>query len=95
MINQEILRSQLRSSNIKATLPTSPAEKNLDNFVVISELNITTQILTKFKKSKRFEETPSLINSLHKEGMANKEISNYLNSNNIKTPTPSPESKNQ
>ena len=87
MINQEILRSQLRSSNIKATLPTFPAEKNLDNFVVICELNITTQILTKFKKSKRFEETHSLINSLNKEGMANKEISNYLNSNNIKTPT--------
>ena len=44
-------------------------------------------VITKFKKSKRFEEIHSLINQLHQEGMGNKEISNYLNSNNIKTTT--------
>jgi hypothetical protein len=61
--------------------------KNLDNFIVTFEVNITTQILTRFKKSKRFEEIHNLINKLHEEGLGNKEISNYLNSNNIKTPT--------
>ena len=79
--------SQLRSSSVKETLPSFPAVKNPDNSVVTFEVNITTQILKKFKKSKRFDETYNLINYLHKEGMGNKEISNYLNSNNMKTPT--------
>ena len=43
-------------------------------------------MLTRFKKSKRFEDTHNLINNLHKEGMGNKQISDYLNSHNIKTP---------
>ena len=87
MINREILLSQLRSSSVKETLPSFPAVKNPDNSVVTFEVNITTQILKKFKKSKRFDETYNLINYLHKEGMGNKEISNYLNSKNMKTPT--------
>ena len=61
--------------------------KNPDNFIITFDVNITTQVLTKFKKSKRFEEIHNLINKLHEEGLGNKEISNYLNSNNIKTPT--------
>ena len=35
----------------------------------------------------RFKEIHSQIDKLHEEGMTNKEISNYLNSRNIKTPT--------
>ena len=54
---------------------------------VTFEVNFKTQVLTKVRKHKRFEEIHNLINQLHEEGMGNKEISNYLNSNNIKTPT--------
>ena len=77
----------LRWSSIKEILPPFPVVKNPDNFIITFDVNITTQILTRFKKSKRFEEIHNLINQLHEEGMGNKEISNYLNSNNIKTPT--------
>ena len=76
-----------RSSSFQDILPPFPVVKNPDNFVVTFDVNITTQILTRFKKSKRFEDTHNLINQLHEEGMGNKEISNYLNSHNIKTPT--------
>ena len=77
----------LRSSSFQDILPPFPVVKNPDNFVITFEVNITTQVLTKFKKSKRFEEIHNLINKLHQQGMGNKEISNYLNSKNIKTPT--------
>ena len=77
----------LRSSSFQDILPPFPVVKNPDNFVVTFDVNITTQVLTKFKKSKRFEEIHNLINNLHKEGMGNKQISDYLNSHNIKTPT--------
>ena len=86
-INQEIQLNRLRSSSIQDILPPFPVVKNPDNFIITFDVNITTQILTKFKKSKRFEEIHNLINKLHEEGLGNKEISNYLNSNNIKTPT--------
>jgi len=75
------------SNKLKEIRPPFPVVKNPDNFVVTFEVNFTTQVLTKFKKSKRFEETHNLINNLHKEGMGNKQISDYLNSHNIKTPT--------
>ena len=74
----------LRWSSIEDILPPFPVVKNPDNFVVTFDVNITTQVLTKFKKSKRFEEIHNLINNLHKEGMGNKQISDYLNSHNIK-----------
>ena len=74
-------------SSFKEILPSFPLVKNPDNFIITFDVNITTQVLTKFKKSKRFEEIHNLINQLHEEGLGNKEISNYLNSNNIKTPT--------
>ena len=61
--------------------------KNPDNFIITFDVNFKTQILTKFKQSKRFEEIHNLILTLHNQGLGNKEISNYLNSNNIKTPT--------
>jgi hypothetical protein len=77
----------LQSSSIQDILPPFPVVKNPDNFIITFDVNITTQVLTKFKKSKRFEEIHNLINQLHEEGLGNKEISNYLNSNNIKTPT--------
>jgi hypothetical protein len=60
--------------------------KNPDNFIITFDVNFTTQVLTKFKQSIRFEEIHSLIYKLYDEGMSNKEISNYLNSRNIKTP---------
>ena len=74
-------------SSIKEILPPFPVVKNPDNFVVTFDVNITTQVLTKFKKSKRFEDIHNLINQLHEEGMGNKQISDYLNSHDIKTPT--------
>ena len=78
-------RSQ--SNKFKEIRPPFPVVKNPDNFVVTFDVNITTQVLTKFKKSKRFEDIHNLINQLHEEGMGNKQISDYLNSHNIKTPT--------
>ena len=77
----------LRSSRIEQITPPFPLIKNPDNFFITWSVKFKTQELTKFKKSKRFEETHNLINKLHKEGMGNKEISTYLNSNNIKTLT--------
>ena len=77
----------LRSSSFEEILPPFPVVKNPDNFVVTFEVNYKIQVLTKFKQSKRFEETLNLILTLHNQGLGNKEISNYLNSHNIKTPT--------
>ena len=79
--------TRLRSSSIKEILPPFPVVKNPDNFIVTFDVNFKTQILTKFKQSKRFEEIHNLILTLHNQGLGNKEISNYLNSQNIKTPT--------
>ena len=55
--------------------------------IITFDVNLRTQLLSRFRKSKRFEDTHNLINQLHEEGMSNKEISHYLNLNNIKTPT--------
>ena len=77
----------LRSSSIKEILPPFPVVKNPDNFIVTFEVNFKTQVLTKVRKHKRFEEIHNLILTLHNQGLGNKEISNYLNSHNIKTPT--------
>ena len=77
----------LLSSSIKEILPPFPVVKNPDNFIITFEVNFKTQILTKFKQSKRFEEIHNLILTLHNQGLGYKEISNYLNSHNIKTPT--------
>ena len=76
-----------RSSCFQDTLPPFPVVKNPDNFVVTFDVIFTTLVLTKFKKSKRFEEIHNLILTLHNQGLGNKEISNYLDSQNIKTPT--------
>ena len=76
-----------RSSSFQDILPPFPIVKNPDNFIITFDVNITTQVLTQFKKSKRFQEIHSQIDKLYEEGMTNKEISNYLNSKNIKTPT--------
>jgi hypothetical protein len=77
----------LPSSSIQDILPPFPVVKNPDNFIVTFEVNFKTQVLTKVRKHKRFEEIHNLILTLHNQGLGNKEISNYLNSNNIKTPT--------
>ena len=55
--------------------------------IITFDVNLRTQVLSRFRKSKRFEDTHNLINQLHEEGMGNKEISNYLNYHKIKTPT--------
>ena len=76
-----------RSSSIKEILPPFPLVKNPDSLIITFDVNLRTQVLSRFRKSKRFEDIHNLINKLYEEGMGNKEISNYLNSNNIKTPT--------
>ena len=87
LTSQEILPNLSRSSSIKEILPPFPVVKNPDNLIITFDVNFKTQILTKFKQSKRFEEIHNLILTLHNQGLGNKEISNYLNSHNIKTPT--------
>ena len=87
LINLAILLNLLQSSSIKEILPPFPVVKNPDNFIVTFEVNFKTQVLTKVRKHKRFEEIHNLILTLHNQGLGNKEISNYLNSHNIKTPT--------
>ena len=87
LINPEILLNQLQSSSIKEILPPFPLVKNPDSLIITFDVNLRTQVLSRFRKSKRFEDIHNLINKLYEEGMGNKEISNYLNSNNIKTPT--------
>ena len=76
-----------QSSSIKEILPPFPLVKNPDSLIITFDVNLRTQVLSKVRKSKRFEDIHNLINKLYEEGMGNKEISNYLNSNNIKTPT--------
>jgi hypothetical protein len=76
-----------QSSSIKEILPPFPLVKNPDSLIITFDVNLRTQVLSKVRKSKRFENIHNLINKLYEEGMGNKEISNYLNSNNIKTPT--------
>ena len=73
--------------SIEVILPPLPHVKNPDSLIITSNVNFTTQVLTRFRKSKRFEDTHNLINQLHEKGMGNKEISNYLNSHKMKTPT--------
>ena len=91
LTNLEIQQNLSRSSSIEHIIreirPPFPLVKNPDNFFITWSVKFKTQELTKFKKSKRFEETHNLINKLHKEGMGNKQISEYLNSKKIKTPT--------
>jgi len=55
--------------------------------IITFDVNLKTQLLTRFRKSKRFEDIHNLIDQLDEEGMGNKQISEYLNSQNIKTPT--------
>jgi hypothetical protein len=74
-------------SRFKDIRPPFPLIKKPDDLIITFDVNFTTQILTRFRKSNRFEDTHNLINKLHEEGMGNKEISNYLNSDKIKTPT--------
>ena len=75
----------LRWSSIEDILPPFPHVKNPDDLIITFDVNLKTQVLTRFRKSKRFEDTHNLINQLHDEGMGNKQISEYLNSLNIKT----------
>ena len=55
--------------------------------IITFDVNLRTQVLSKVRKSKRFEDIHNHINQLHDERMGNKQISEYLNSQNIKTPT--------
>ena len=86
-INQEIQLNKLLSSKFKDIRPPFPLTKNTDDLIITFDVNFTTQVLTRFRKSKRFEDIHNLIDQLHEEGMGNKQISEYLNSQNIKTPT--------
>jgi len=53
--------------------------KDPNNLIITFDVNFKTQILTKSKQSKRFEDIHNLILTLHNQGLGNKEISNYLN----------------
>ena len=86
-ISQEIQLNPSRWSSIEDIRPPFPHVKNPDSLIITFDVNFTTQVLSKVRKSKRFEDIHNLINKLYEEGMGNKEISNYLNLNNIKTPT--------
>jgi len=76
-----------RWSSIEDILPPFPHVKKPEYLIITFDVNLKTQVLTRYRKSKRFEDTHNLINQLYEEGMGNKEISNYLNSHKIKTPT--------
>ena len=78
---------RIRWNSIEDIRPPFPHVKNPDSLIITFDVNFTTQILSKVRKSERFKDTHNLINQLHEEGMGNKQISDYLNSNNIKTPT--------
>jgi len=84
-VQYKFIRS--RWSSIEEILPPFPQVKNPDDLIITFDVNLKTQVLTRFRKSKRFEDSHNLINKLHKVGMGNKEISNYLNSHIIKTQT--------
>ena len=86
LTSQGILPNLSRLSSIKEILPPFPVVKNPDNLLITFDVNCKTQVLSKFRKSKRFEENHNLISTLHNEALGNKEISYYLNSHNIKTP---------
>lgn len=87
-INRNVLNTTpLRWSSIEDILPPFPHVKKPEDLIITFDVNLKTQVLTRFRKSKRFEDTHNLINQLHDEGMGNKQISEYLNSQNIKTPT--------
>ena len=77
-----------RPSSIKEIIPTLPLPvvKTSYSLLIIFDVNFKTQVLSKFRKSKRFEEIYNLISILHNEELGNKEISDYLNFHNIKTP---------
>ena len=79
--------SRSQWSRIKDIRRPFPHVKNPDSLIITFDVNFTTQVLSKVRKSKRFEDIHNLINKLYEEGMGNKEISHYLNLNNIKTPT--------
>ena len=87
LISPEIQQNLSQSSSVKEILPPFPLVKNPDSLIITFEINFTTQVLSKVRKSKRFEDIHNLINKLYEEGMGNMEISHYLNLNNIKTPT--------
>ena len=86
LTSQEILPNLSRLSSIKEILPPFPVVKNPDNLLITFDVNCKPQVLSKFRKSKRFEENHNLISTLHNEELGNKDISDYLNSHNIKTP---------
>ena len=58
--------------------------KDLTEYMLGCDIIITRRQLTVVTLSDDWEQLQELIWKLHKEGMENKEISNYLNSRNIK-----------
>ncbi len=60
-------QNQLRWSSIKEIIPPFPVVKNPNNFLVTFDVKLTTQILSKVRKSKKFEKIHNLIVNLHKE----------------------------
>ena len=73
--NKRVLNTTLLAwSRFKDIRSPFPLIKKSDDLIITFDVNFTTQILTRFKKSKRFEDTLNLINQLHEEGLCKKEI---------------------
>ena len=56
------------------------------NIVVTFQVQFTTEMLSINEIPGRYKKKHDLILDLHSKGLSNKEISEYLNSKNIKTP---------
>ena len=69
--------SRSRWSSIEDILPPFPHVKKPEDLIITFDVNLKTQVLTRFRKSKRFEDIHNLINQLHDEGMGNKQISEF------------------
>ena len=73
-------------SSIKEIKYPFPPVKNPDTLVVTFEVKFKTEVISKFPAIEKFKEVNRLISSLREDGMGNKQISDYLNSKNIKSP---------
>ncbi len=67
--------------------PPFPLAKNSNNLLITFNLKFRTQQFSIIPKTEKFVELHNCINALHTEGMGNKHIAEYLNSQNIKTAT--------
>jgi hypothetical protein len=84
----------IQSSSIKEIKCPFPPVKNPDTLVVTFEVKFKTEVISKFPAIEKFKKVNKLISSLREDGMSNKQISDYLNSKNIKSPKGTEYSRN-